>query len=124
MAIIESKVDGNLESSSRQRAAALFHCLADPTRLMILEHLRTGEHKVRELTEHLGLAQSTVSAHLACLRDGNLVRVRSVGRSSFYSLCDRDALETILDAAQPLLAEKNIVHQWHEEHVARREERR
>ena len=33
---------------SHAEAAALFHGLADPTRLMILAHLRTGEHKVKE----------------------------------------------------------------------------
>ena len=31
-------------------AAALFHGFSDPTRLAILRHLATGEHKVRELT--------------------------------------------------------------------------
>lgn len=50
-------------------AAALFRSLGDPTRLAILGHLQLGEHRVRDLTAHLGLAQSTVSAHLACLRD-------------------------------------------------------
>lgn len=57
-------------------AAALFHGFSDPTRLAILRHLATGEHKVRELTEHLGLAQSTVSAHLACLAGCGLVASR------------------------------------------------
>ena len=41
--------------------AAVLSVLADPTRLAILSHLRGGEHRVSELTEHLGLAQSTVS---------------------------------------------------------------
>lgn len=118
MAIIESKVDEEVDLLRRQRAAALFHCLADPMRLMILEHLRTGEHKVRELTEHLGLAQSTVSAHLACLREGNLVKVRAVGRSSYYSLCDHRILEQLLLIVQPLLSERNLDHHWHEQHVS------
>ena len=67
-------------------AAALFHGFSDPTRLAILRHLATGEHKVRELTEHLGLAQSTVSAHLACLAGCGLVASRPVGRASLYAL--------------------------------------
>ncbi len=46
-------------------AASLFHSLSDPTRLAILRHLSLGEHRVVELTHHLGLAQSTVSKHLA-----------------------------------------------------------
>lgn len=85
-------------------AAALFHGLADPTRLLILRHLRSGEHKVRELTDHLGLAQSTVSAHLSCLRDCGLVVSHPVGRASMFSLADVDGLESVLDAAESLLA--------------------
>src|SRR4028119_565547 len=49
-------------------AAVLFRGLGDPARRAILRHLALGEHRVVELTEHLGLAQSTVSGHLACLR--------------------------------------------------------
>ncbi|PQZ91692.1 ArsR family transcriptional regulator [Arthrobacter sp. MYb227] len=80
-------------------AAALFHGLADPTRLMILEHLRSGEHKVKELTDHLGLAQSTVSAHLSCLRDCGLVVSRPAGRASMYSLANAQLLFALLDDA-------------------------
>ena len=50
-------------------AAALFRGFGDPSRLAIVCHLALGEHNVRDLTEHLGLAQSTVSAHLRCLLD-------------------------------------------------------
>lgn len=80
-------------------AAALFHGLADPTRLMILAHLRTGEHKVKELTEHLGLAQSTVSAHLSCLRDCGLVTSRAQGRASMFSLANPQLLLELLGDA-------------------------
>ena len=48
-------------------AAGLFQGFSDTSRLTILRHLALGEHRVIELTEHLGLAQSTVSKHLACL---------------------------------------------------------
>jgi ArsR family transcriptional regulator, cadmium/lead-responsive transcriptional repressor len=63
-------------------AACLFRSLADPARLAILQHLALGEHRVVDLTAHLGLSQSTTSAHLACLRDCGLVSARAVGRSS------------------------------------------
>lgn len=84
---------------SHAAAAALFHGLADPTRLMILAHLRTGEHKVKELTEHLGLAQSTVSAHLSCLRDCGLVTSRAQGRASMFSLANPQLLLELLGDA-------------------------
>src|ERR1035441_11008794 len=67
-------------------AAALFRSLADPARLAIIRHLAAGEARVVDLTGELGLAQSTVSAHLACLRDCGLVDVRPAGRASVYSL--------------------------------------
>ncbi|MCK0111751.1 metalloregulator ArsR/SmtB family transcription factor [Ornithinimicrobium sp. F0845] len=85
-------------------AAALFHGLSDPSRLSILQHLTLGEHRVRDLTDHLGLAQSTVSAHLACLRDCGLVVSRPEGRASMFSLTSAPELLGVLDAAERLLA--------------------
>ena len=67
-------------------AVYLFRGLADPARLAIVRHLTLGEHRVVDLTAHLGLAQSTTSAHLACLRDCGLVSSRTVGRASVFSL--------------------------------------
>lgn len=85
-------------------AASLFRSLGDPSRLAILGHLAIGEHRVRDLTEHLGLAQSTVSAHLRCLLDCGLVQVRAVGRSSVYSLAVEGEVLGVLRAAEELLA--------------------
>ncbi|OZM76538.1 metalloregulator ArsR/SmtB family transcription factor [Pseudonocardia sp. MH-G8] len=84
-------------------AAALFHSLSDATRLAIVQRLAAGEARVVDLTERLGLAQSTVSAHLACLRDCGLVAGRPEGRQMFYSLT-RPELMDLLAAAETLLA--------------------
>ncbi|MFC3690371.1 metalloregulator ArsR/SmtB family transcription factor [Aquipuribacter hungaricus] len=84
-------------------AATLFRGLGDPARLAILRHLTLGEHRVVELTEHLGLAQSTVSAHLACLRGCGLVTSRPEGRASMYSLAHPELLD-LLAAAEKVLA--------------------
>ena len=84
-------------------AASLFRGLADPTRLAIVRHLALGEHRVVDLTAHLGLAQSTVSQHLACLRDCGLVTSRPVGRASVYALARPELLD-LLAAAEQLLA--------------------
>lgn len=84
-------------------AAELFHSLGDPGRLAILAHLLNGEHNVRELTEHLGLAQSTVSAHLGRLRDCGLVESRPEGRSSLFSLSHPAHTVPLLAAATGLL---------------------
>jgi DNA-binding transcriptional ArsR family regulator len=84
-------------------AACMFRSLGDPTRLAIVHHLALGEHRVVDLTAHLGLAQSTVSGHLACLKDCGLVDSRPVGRASVFSLA-RPELLALLTAAETLLA--------------------
>ena len=84
-------------------ATALFRGLADPVRLSILRHLASGEARVVDLERRLGLAQSSVSAHLACLRDCGLVEYRAVGRQSLYSLT-RPELMDLLSSAETLLA--------------------
>ena len=83
--------------------AALFHALSDPSRLLIVRHLSLGEHRVVDLTAHLGLAQSTVSKHLACLKDCGLVTSRPQGRASVFSLTHPEALMSLLTAAEHLL---------------------
>ena len=85
-------------------AACLFRSLGDPTRLAILQHLILGEHRVVDLTAHLGLAQSTVSAHLTCLRDCGLVTSRPRGRASVFSLNHNEALLELFASAEHLLA--------------------
>jgi len=85
-------------------AVALFRSLGDPMRLAIVHELAAGERRVVDLTRALGLAQSTVSAHLACLRDCQLVECRPVGRQSLYRLT-QPALLGLLTAAEQLLAD-------------------
>lgn len=94
---------GHLTTTDAALAACLFRSLADPTRLTILRHLARDEHRVVELTSHLGLAQSTVSAHLACLRDCGLVVSHPVGRASVHALARPELLD-LLAAAETLLA--------------------
>jgi len=91
-----------LPSEDLAPAAALFRGLADPTRLAILRRLTGGEARVVDLTGELGMAQSTVSAHLACLRECGLVTGRPEGRQVFYALA-RPELLNLLRAAEGLL---------------------
>lgn len=98
--------DGCLTSSvgaGLDPAVALFHSLSDATRLAIVQRLAHGEARVADLVTELGMAQSTVSAHVACLRDCALVVGRPQGRQVFYSLA-RPELMDVLAAAETLLA--------------------
>lgn len=82
--------------------ASLLDVLGDATRLAILRHLHGGEHRVVELTEHLGLAQSTVSQHLAILRAAGLISTHTHGRASVSALEHPDELTAVLVAARTL----------------------
>ncbi|MGW0801544.1 ArsR/SmtB family transcription factor [Nonomuraea sp. NPDC002799] len=73
------------------------------SRLRIVQRLARGEARAVDLTTQLGLARSTVSKHLACLRDCGLIDYRAEGRQSFYSLT-RPELMDLLSAAEHLLA--------------------
>ena len=85
------------------RGASLFHGLADRNRLAIVAQLAAGERRVVDLTRVLGLAQGTVSGHLACLRDCGLVVGRPEGRQMFYSLAHPELMDLLI-AAERLLA--------------------
>src|SRR5262245_28122716 len=66
-------------------ASKALKALADPTRLRILHLLTQTELTVAELTKILATGQSTVSQHLAQLRDAGLLVDRKDGTRSFYS---------------------------------------
>ena len=83
-------------------AAALFRSLGDPTRLAIVRRLAAGPARVVDLVEAVGLAQSTVSKHLACLRDCGLVASDPVGRASLFRL-SQPALVDVLTCAETVL---------------------
>jgi DNA-binding transcriptional ArsR family regulator len=90
-------------------AVALFHSLSDATRLAIVQRLARGEARVADLVAELGLAQSTVSAHVACLRDCALVVGRPQGRQVFYSLARPELLDLLGSAERLLAATGNAV---------------
>lgn len=94
---------GGCATAGLTPAVALFRSLGDGTRLRIVRRLAAGEARVVDLTGELGLAQSTVSKHLACLRDCGLVDYRTEGRQSFYALT-RPELTDLLAAAEGVLA--------------------
>ena len=60
--------------------------IAEPARRRILDALLDGERLVGELGAQLGIAQPSVSKHLAVLRGAGLVRVRPDAQRRWYSL--------------------------------------
>lgn len=99
MTMMESAVD----PLATTEYAGLFRTLADPTRLAIVQHLAAGPHRVTDLVDHMGFAQSTISKHLSVLLERGLVSVRSEGRSAVYALQRQDHLSALISAAEDLL---------------------
>ncbi|GMU39061.1 MAG: winged helix-turn-helix domain-containing protein [Phycisphaerae bacterium] len=93
--------------------ARIAKALAHPSRLMILEALENREVCVCDLTELVGADQSTVSKHLAVLKQAGLVEDRKAGVMVFYKLkvcCLQgfwDCLETVL--AQNLKTQRAVL---------------
>jgi ArsR family transcriptional regulator len=86
------------------QARRIGRALADPGRLRILAALGRGELCVCHLVELLGLDQSTVSRHVAVLRDAGLVRQRREGRWVHYRRSSGDArVAALLVAVDGLL---------------------
>ncbi len=82
--------------------------LGDPTRIRILRLLAKEELAVAELQEILAAGQSTVSSHLAQLRQAGLVEDRKTGKSVRYSL-RRGAPKTLLKAVEEAAQELDEV---------------
>ena len=77
--------------------------ISDPTRLAMVEVLRSAPSTVTELAALFGLAQPTVSNHVKILRDAGLVANSTEGGHRVLVL-QRDALDTLLDGLQGLVA--------------------
>lgn len=84
--------------------AKLFRGFSDPSRLKILEALRSGPLVVGDIVTATGLSQSNVSNHLGCLRGCGLVIAERQGRYITYRLSD-DRVGDLLELAESLLAD-------------------
>jgi ubiquinone/menaquinone biosynthesis C-methylase UbiE/DNA-binding transcriptional ArsR family regulator len=70
----------------------ILRVVADPNRLRILLLLRSEELSVAEVQEILVMGQSTISTHLAQLKQAGLVEDRRAGKSSLYKFKDGDGI--------------------------------
>ncbi len=82
--------------ASASSAARLMKLLSSEQRLILLCRLIDGECSVGELAEHVGLAQSAASQHLAKLRAEGVVATRRDGQTIYYRIGDPKAV-TVID---------------------------
>ncbi len=79
----------------------LFKTLAHPTRLAILDILRSGEQCVCHMEAVLGLRQAYISQQLMVLREAGLVEDRRDGWNVFYRVTLPDVY-AVVDAMNVL----------------------
>jgi len=80
--------------SPLENAITITRALAHPARLRVLAVLSTGELCVCQIIEVLGLAPSTVSAHLRELRRAGLTVERKQGRWIYVALAEEGSTST------------------------------
>jgi DNA-binding transcriptional ArsR family regulator len=99
------------EPTEIELMAKYFRVLADRSRLRILEALMSSEElSVGELVDRLGIAQPSVSNHLACLRWCAFVETRRQHRTVYNRIAD-PRVARLIELARELL-------EGNEEHVA------
>jgi DNA-binding transcriptional ArsR family regulator len=81
----------------RKFKAGIFKVLAHPTRIHVIETLRSGELSVGEIMEQVKVEPANLSQHLSVLRQSHLVVTRKNGNQVLYRLRDPLLIE-VLDA--------------------------
>lgn len=85
-----------LPTASIAEQAKIFKALGHPSRLLMVDALRGGEKCVCELRELVGDDMSTISRHLAVLREAGVVTSEKRGTSIYYRL-KLDCLDKFLE---------------------------
>jgi len=75
--------------------ADLLKALAHPLRLAIIEALKNGEKSVGQLVTQLGIEQSSISKHLAILRQVGILHSRQVKVTVYYAVRDQDIFKVL-----------------------------
>ena len=79
--LMDSKIKARYKAKAK-----IIKAMSHPTRLFIVDELSKGERCVCKLTEMIGDDISTVSKHLAILKNAGIVSDEKRGTLVFYSL--------------------------------------
>ncbi len=104
MAIRERAGDLGFARPAEELQAKFIRGLGDPTRLRIVRHLLQGPRSVSDLIAYLGMPQSRVSNHLACLKWCGYVATERRGRSIIYHIADK-RVRAVLELTHSIVAD-------------------
>jgi DNA-binding transcriptional ArsR family regulator len=77
-----------LKPAQLERVACLFRAFAEPTRLAIIQELKSGELSVSEIVDQLTTSQANVSKQLKLLYDAGLVTRRKQSTQVLYAIAE------------------------------------
>ncbi len=93
----------NPKLQAYEARASIIKALAHPSRLLIVDVLKTQDRCVGELTEMIGSDTSTVSKHLSILKNSGIVSDTKKGTTVYYTLlcpCILDFIGCIEDVIE------------------------
>ena len=77
-----------LDDKSIAHVASYFQALSEPTRLQLINALRTGELRVGKLAAQFGCTTANVSKHLGLLAKGGFVECQTRATCAYYRISD------------------------------------
>jgi DNA-binding transcriptional ArsR family regulator len=77
-----------LDTAQLERVANLFRAFAEPSRLAIVQELKSGEKSVSEIVDILPTSQANVSKQLKLLYEAGVLRRRKEGTQVLYEIAD------------------------------------
>lgn len=91
-----------------EEVSEFIKCFGSPHRLMIFCQLSSGEKSVGQLIDATGIAQTSMSQHLAKLKSEGLVKFRRDHRTLYYSISSPD-VQRVMEALHDIYC-KDIVN--------------
>ncbi|MBN1524953.1 MAG: winged helix-turn-helix transcriptional regulator [Spirochaetales bacterium] len=74
------------EKARSEARSKILKALAHPSRMFIVEKIKSKAFCVCELAEMIGIDQSTTSKHLSILKNSGIIEDRKEGTTVYYSL--------------------------------------
>jgi len=105
-----------MEKELYKAHAEMCKVFSNPTRLELLNLLRSKQLSVTELTEQIGLSQANISQHLSIMKAKGIVESQRKGKNIYYRLTTPKMIKAF-DIIREALIEKlqqsrKIIKRW------------